>query len=65
MRNFFEIRRLQQYSAEEYADGRERRDGPHAVYLRDYIEFSFSYGAKLAAQARAAMNVTDADQIYS
>lgn len=65
MRNVFEIRRLQRYAAEEYADGRERRDGPHAFYLRDYIDFSFSFGAKLAAQARAAMNITDQDQLYA
>ncbi|QIG70441.1 hypothetical protein EVB88_057 [Rhizobium phage RHph_N28_2] len=65
MRNLYEIRRLQQYAAEEYADGRDRRDGPYARYVQDYVEFSFRYGAKLAARARAAMNITDSDQLYA
>lgn len=65
MRDLFEAPRLQQYAAEEYADGRERRDGPHARHLLDYIEFSFSYGAKLSAEGRRLMGISEADQLFA
>ncbi|ARO24788.1 hypothetical protein TAL182_CH03043 [Rhizobium sp. TAL182] len=65
MRDLIKICLLQEDAAAEYAAGKERREGRHAICLRDYIAFNVRCGAKLAAMARVAMNITDSDQLYA
>ncbi|ACI55736.1 hypothetical protein Rleg2_2462 [Rhizobium leguminosarum bv. trifolii WSM2304] len=65
MRDLSAICRIQEDAAAEYAAGKERRQGRHAVAVRDYIAFNDRCGAKLAAVARKAMNINDHDQLYA
>ena len=59
MRDLSKAIRLQEWSAQEYAAARQRRDGPHRGALRDYIDDNLRFGAEYSAKAREAMGITD------
>lgn len=63
MRDLSKAIQMQQWSAQEYSDARERRDGPHREVLVDYIADNQKWGAWDSHLAREAMGITDADQI--
>ncbi len=61
MRDLSKAIQMQGWSAQEYADARERRDGPHRDILRDYILDNQKWGAWDSRLAREAMGITDDD----
>lgn len=64
MRDLSKAIQMQGWAAEEYADGRSRRDGPDRDALLYYIAENQSWGSWFSRKAREAMGITDADQIF-
>lgn len=61
MRDLSKAILFQKWAAEDYADARERLDGPDRNALRDYIKTSQVYAAVYAKKARELMGITDDD----
>lgn len=61
MRDLSKAIQMQEWSAQEYADARERRAGPHRDILLDYIADNQKWGAWNSRLAREAMGITDDD----
>lgn len=59
MRDISKAILFQKWAAEDYADARERFDGPDRNALRDYIKTSQFYASVYAKVAREAMGITD------
>lgn len=61
MRDLSKAIQMQEWSAQEYAAARERRDSPHGSILREYCLDNQKWGAWDSRLAREAMGITDDD----